>query len=131
MSQGCVGIFWFVPGPDGTDVLVTDMTPLDRAETYGGCLTHAEGHAEFWESMAKTGPVGLAKRGLPPAMVWSEYDDHPRGRVVFRRSDGFVIFADRRLHAPAFIGPVARCFGLADRAYRIAADPHYRTKALP
>ena len=65
-----VGIFWLV---DGT--LLTDSTPLNKAELYGDHLTHPRSHIDVWDGWQKLGKV-------PGDMP---YEEPPRGRVVFNR----------------------------------------------
>ena len=53
--------------------------PLDEAESYGDCLTHAAGHYERWQEWQALGPARLACKGFPAQIAWTEYDDWPRG----------------------------------------------------
>ena len=76
--EPAVGIFWRVAG-----ALVVDRTPLSRAEPYGDCLTHGPGHYERWEAWQQLGPRGLREQGHPGAILVTEYDEWPRGRVVY------------------------------------------------
>jgi hypothetical protein len=66
-----LGIFWFVNGK-----LITDSSPRSEAEPYGNHLTHPRSHVEVWEKFARSGRV---PRG-------SEYEEYPRGRVMFERT---------------------------------------------
>jgi hypothetical protein len=95
LPDAFVGIFWGIP--DGqTYTLVLDRTPLSEAEPYGEALTHPRGHYEVWEQWRRLGPAGLARRNLPTAIVWHEYEHFPRGRVVYRiREQHFIVYADR------------------------------------
>ena len=67
----------------GPLLLVTDHTSLAEAERYGDFLTHLRGHHDVWKRWRRLGPAGLARRGLPAAIAWHEYEHFPRGRVVF------------------------------------------------
>lgn len=123
-----VGIFWFVPSHSGHAFLLTDRTPLPKAEAYGDCLTHAQGHYEYWSNLARFGEAGLSTRGLPTIPVQFEYEEFPRGRVVFRVPDNrFTIFADRKLFARPYIGRVIADFGLPVIACDVYGDAHYRS----
>ncbi|MFD1330744.1 hypothetical protein ACFQ4O_01895 [Methylopila musalis] len=117
-----VGLFWDVEGQ-----LVAAGVPLSRADPYGDCLTFEGGHAEYWEAWASGGAGLLRRFALPLAVMTTEYDNHPRGRLVFdRRADAFMIYADRRLHAAEMVEEIKRRFGILDVACRIRSDPHYR-----
>jgi hypothetical protein len=81
--EPCVGIFWLFNGE-----LIIDSTPLSKAEPYDTALTHPTGHYKYWSRLQHTGAV--------PADV--EYDDQPRGRVVFDgREQRFHLYADKRI----------------------------------
>ncbi|HLO77404.1 MAG TPA: hypothetical protein VK196_13190 [Magnetospirillum sp.] len=127
MPVPCVGIFWFVRDADGVSTLLADKTSIDAAEPYGDCLTHPTGHAEFWDGLSRLGAAGLKARGLPTAPAWHEYEEFPRGRVVYwPGNQRFVIYADRRLHRHEFINQIAAEFDLPEGRYTVQADPHYR-----
>lgn len=92
-----VGIVWGVRDGDGPLRLAIDSTPLVTAEPYGDFLTHPRGHHEVWEGWRRLGPAGLARRGLPAAIAWHEYEHFPRGWVVFdTRSSRFTLYTDRK-----------------------------------
>src|SRR5271168_4253735 len=88
-----VGIFWLVSG-----ILVVDRSTLDEAEPYGDCITHSAGHYERWEESRALGAVRLVAMGYPEIIATTEYDQWPRGRIVYEvPARRFVIYADRRL----------------------------------
>ncbi len=121
-SEPCVGTFCSVDG-----VLVVDRTILAAAEPYADCLTHLIGHYELWERWRKLGARRLAGLGLPARIAASEYDEHPRGRVVYERPPNrFVIYADRRLQELDTIEAIRRAFGLLEAKVAVRSDPHYR-----
>jgi len=127
MSAPSVGIFWFIKEA-GHELLLADGTPLDLAERYGECLTHPTGHAEFWEALGRRGPRALAARGLPKAPAWREYEEFPRGRVVFKVGEArFVIYADRRIQGSEFIERVVSEFSISEGRYSVESDSHYRS----
>lgn len=122
-----VGIFWGVPAADGSLALITDHTSLSEAETYGAFLTHPRGHYEVWEAWRRLGPAGLRRRGLPPAIAWHEYEECPRGRIVYdREAKRFVVYADRQLQGAALIARIVEAFGLCNQRYNVQSDAHYR-----
>jgi hypothetical protein len=118
-----VGIFWRV-----SDYLVVDRSALSDAEPYGDCLTHAMGHYDRWQQWQGLGGAKLTLRGLPKSILSTEYDDWPRGRVVYEiASEIFVVYADRRLQKPGIIAALKAEFGIATATVRIRSDLHYRT----
>jgi hypothetical protein len=126
-----VGIVWGVRDGRGPLLLVTDRTPLAAAEPYGEFLTHPRGHHDVWERWRRLGPAGLARRGLPAAIAWHEYEHFPRGRVVFdTATNRFTLLADRRLQTPRTLQRVLQAFGLDPARCAVRSDPHYRTAPL-
>jgi tRNA(Leu) C34 or U34 (ribose-2'-O)-methylase TrmL len=124
-TKPAVGIFWRVGG-----ALVIDRSTLDQAEPYGDCLTHATGHYERWQQWQALGPARLACKGFPAQIAWTEYDDWPRGRVVYERpKQHFVLYADRRLQKPAIVDVLNGAFGLnvAELKVIVRSDSHYRS----
>ena len=118
-----VCIFWRV-----SDYLVVDRSALSDAEPYGDCLTHAMGHYDRWQQWQGLGGAKLTLRGLPKSILSTEYDDWPRGRVVYEiASEIFVVYADRRLQKPGIIAALKAEFGIATATVRIRSDLHYRT----
>ncbi len=126
-AGGSVGIFWAVPVPGGMQ-LVTEASSLAEAEPYGDMLTHPNGHYEAWSAWQCMGPAGLARRGLPAAIAWHEYEDLPRGRVVFCvPGSSFTVYADHRLLDPVTQDRILAAFGLPAAATTWRTDTHYRT----
>ena len=123
-----VGIVWGVPDGRPGLRLVTDLTSLAEAEPYGECLTHPRGHWEVWERWRRLGSAGLQHRGLPTAIAFHEYEDFPRGRVVFHAgSFRFTLYADPTLRRAPVLGSILRAFGLTPARCDVRADLHYRT----
>jgi len=117
-----VGIFWRVQ-----DVLLVERSSLPQAEEYGECLTHSGGHYERWQEWQSRGAPWLTKSGFPPEIASTEYDDWPRGRVVYETvPKRFVIYADRRLQTPEIIDHLKNAFGLAAENAIVKSDAHYR-----
>ncbi len=126
-SRTSVGIFWRVGG-----VLVTDRSTLAEAEAYGDSLTHATGHYERWEHWRRLGALRLAALGLPVQIARSDYDEWPRGRIVYEQpARRFVIYADRRLQAPETIVALKTAFGLIGAEAVVKSDLHYRVFPSP
>ncbi|WP_159013567.1 hypothetical protein [Acidisoma sp. S159] len=122
-----VGPFWVVE-ENGKPAIVALTVPLERAETYGDMLTVETGHFEHWSRLARRGAAVLRTAGEPTAPVWSEYEEWPRGRVIFdcvaRR---FLIRADRHLHHPAFVRLITDCFCIEADEVTVLLDDHYRS----
>jgi hypothetical protein len=94
-----VGIFWVVQTSNGQARLLATACPLDQAEPYGDCLTYGPGHYETWAHWRRDRTVDPALRALVRSY---EYEDWPRGRIVFDRSrDLFITYADRKLTTPS------------------------------
>ncbi len=122
LRDASVGIFWRVGG-----VLVTDRSTLAEAESYGDCLTHAGGHYELWEQWRRLSAPRLASLGLAAHIASTEYDEWPRGRIVYEQPEPrFIIYADRRVQAPEVIGAVTTAFGLDGAQAVVKSDLHYR-----
>jgi hypothetical protein len=76
-----VGIFWLFE-----DRLILDTSPLSEAEPYGDCLGHRTSHIDYWTAQQRLGTVSREV----------EYEEPPRGRVVFnKRTQRFDLYADR------------------------------------
>jgi len=117
-----VGIFWRVQ-----DVLVVERSSLQEAEHYGECLTHAGGHYERWQAWQARGTRWLLSRNIPAPIATTEYDDWPRGRVVYEMAPKrFVIYADRRLQAAHIVDQLKQAFGLTSAEVIVKSDAHYR-----
>jgi hypothetical protein len=126
-SEPHVGIFWQVHDAAGNPHLVFDAEPLATAEPYGDFLTHPRGHHDVWALWRRRGSRFLAARHWPLTILTTEYDAHPRGRVVLHiPANAFWLYADRRLQHPAFIAAVETTLGLAAEQCLVKSDDHYR-----
>lgn len=102
--------------------------PLAQAEDYGDCLTYPRGHHEVWEEWRQLRVSGLDRKGLPRAIASHEYEEFPRGRIVYEsRPRLFIIYADRKLFNPEIIGKIVERFALQDEIWTVRSDAHYRT----
>jgi hypothetical protein len=120
-----VGIFWRV-----ADVLVIDRSTLAEAETYGDCITHARGHYECWQEWQALGGTRLVANGYPAKIASTEYDEWPRGRVVYETpAKRFVLYADRHLQRPEIVEALKTIFGLTTADVVVKSDLHYRTNS--
>lgn len=108
-----VGIFWIVHGD-----VISDAVPLSRARAYGAALEHGS-HWDYWEKFV---PVTHEQVLLKTA----EYDQYPRGRVVyFPQHRRVVVYADRCLWTQKNQDKIRDAFSLP-RTIRFTADDHYR-----
>ena len=125
---GSVGIFWGIPDSKQSWTLLTDATSLAEAEPYGDFLTHPRGHYDVWDKWQKLNATELAKQGIPQAVAYHEYEDFPRGRIVYQIKSGqFTVYADRRMQHPGVLTEIANCFALPPGTYVVRSDAHYRT----
>lgn len=124
---GMVGPFWVVEH-QGKAALLALVVPLAEADPYGDMLGVDTGHDQYWSGLARRGARALHEAGIPTAPVWSEYDEWPRGRVLYDRVEGkFVVRTDLQLHHPAFLQLVIERFGLDLATTSVLSDDHYRS----
>lgn len=117
-----VGIFWKV-----NCVLLIDRTRLEDAERYGDCLTHSAGHYERWQEWQALSEKDLSSAGYPGLLRSTEYDEWPRGRIVYEMPNRrFVLYADRRLQKPRIVETLKMTFGLSAVEVAVRSDAHYR-----
>lgn len=75
----------------------------------------------------EAGGSWLRANGLPQSILTTEYDDHPRGRIVFDQNlDQFILYADRRLQTPNCLNAIKSRFNLLAARTTIRSDQHYR-----
>jgi hypothetical protein len=114
-----VGIFWLVQTTEDEARLLAAGCPMDQAEPYGDCLTYSPGHYKTWAQCRRDRTVDPALRAIVRAY---EYEDWPRGRIVFDRSrDLFILYADRKLLTPATIARIETQFICRRKAPRSKA----------
>jgi hypothetical protein len=124
-----LGIFWVVQTKDRAARLLTSGCPMDRAEPYGDCLTYGPGHYEIWAQWRRDRKVDPALRAIVRSY---EYEDWPRGRIVFDRSrDLFILYADRKLMTPATIARIETQFHVPEERTEIESDFHYQSTEIP
>ncbi len=112
-----LGIFWLVPQLRGLQILVGFAHAFDDVPTIGGFKTLDDGHIDLWPILTRE-YRHLANQ---------EYDDHPRGRVNWRESDGcFLLFADRRILNAGYHRVLIEAWSLPAPRTRVSPDEHYR-----
>jgi hypothetical protein len=91
-------------------------------------LTVEKGHYEYWSELGRRGAKALREAGIPTAPLWSEYEEWPRGRVLYNRTARrFIIRADQKLHQTAFVHLIANRFGVMTADTTVLPDDHYRS----
>lgn len=122
-----VGPFWMVE-EEGNAAIIALAVRLDRADAYGDMLTVDTGHLEHWSRLARRGVVALREAGIPTAPVWSEYEEWPRGRVLYDRvARRVVVRADTHLHQPEFLRLIAERFRINLATAIVLPDEHYQS----
>jgi len=128
-SQPCVGIFWVAQAKDGAPRLIAVGCPLEQAEAYGDCLTYGPGHYETWTRWRRDRTIDAGHRAIVRSC---EYEDWPRGRIVFDQSkDRFVLYADRKLMLPGTIARIQRQFAISAGQTTVETDLHYKSNETP
>ncbi len=124
-----VGIFWVAQTSNGEARLLAVGCPMDQAEPYGDCLTYGPGHYDTWARWRRNRTLDPAFRAIVRS---SEYEDWPRGRIVFNRArDVFIIYADRKLLTPAMITRIETQFHLPEKRTEVKSDRHYQSTETP
>ena len=122
-----VGIFWAVRHKKSAPTLVEHRCSLKEAELYGRMLTCAHGHYDVWEGwQSGSRPV---RTGFASLVGASEYEEWPRGRVVYHPDNQrFILYADAQiLRRPCLIKVIHETFGLPPDRTLTKADGHYQS----
>lgn len=124
-GTGAVGIFWVLTERNEQPTVLADLVPITQGEPYGEFLTYG-GHYAYWERLASLSVSELHRRGLPAAPAWSEYEEWPRGRVVYHQpTQRFILYADRKLWRRPLLNLLLARFDLQNAAFDLRGDPHY------
>ena len=107
-----VGIIFMVQ-----DHIWIDATPVAGAEDYDEFKTHDRGHERYWAHLVSRGAV-------PPA----EYEEYPRGRVVYnRKTRQYTLYLDRCiLEKKDVVRKIMSDMQLPPYDTKTATDEHYR-----
>jgi hypothetical protein len=120
-----IGIFWRVESLATPQTLLVDCVAVVQGEPYGDHVTYGA-HYEFWSALARLSAAELRRRHLPDVVLWSEYEEWPRGRVVLHLpTNRFTIYADRKLRSLRAIQQITERFGLLEGAVDVRGDAHY------
>jgi hypothetical protein len=112
-AEPAVGIIYLVKGN-----LWIDGTPVSKAGDYGEFKIHENDHIRYWDQLMRTGSV--------PKL--SEYEEHPRGRVVYNtKTRQYTLYLDRCiLGKKAVVQRIIREMRLPGKQTATATDSHYR-----
>ena len=109
---GEVGIFWFFNGR-----VIHDSVPFTQGEEYGDFVNGRSDHCSFWRDIQRR----------VPALAMLEYDQVPRGRVVYRKKDAtFLVYGSEQfIGSTVQKGLVADSFNLPLKKTVFKTDEHY------
>jgi hypothetical protein len=126
-----IGLFWLLPHTEQGIALLGHAIPLTHAEEYGACLTDPLSHYDAWGATKRGRPLLTPLDAITKKLIAaSEYEEWPRGRVVYDRlRQTFIVYADRQILPH---GAVVRAHFALPEDTPFRTDPHYRnTKHLP
>jgi hypothetical protein len=120
-----VGIFWALQEKGRTATLLEHRCPLRKAEPYGDMLTCRHSHYRVWERWRRN--PRPAQPDLASRIVTSEYEEWPRGRIVYHApSKRFTLYADAQiLQRPDILAAICDTFGLPKNQTDTKPDSHY------
>lgn len=109
-----VGIFWVV---NGKPIVFSD--PLNEAEPWGEFKNYKQSHHSLWRFLQRTAAVPQD----------SEYEDYPRGRVVYNtKASSFAFYADKCiLKDKPMVEHLLAVLHLPSTT-KAECDPHYKCK---
>ena len=129
LTESAVGLFWAIKtGGTPSTVILDHRCPLNVAEPYGDMLTCPHGHYEIWRSWQRN-PLQIPA-AVRPMILGSEYEEWPRGRIVFDTiGRNFICYGAAKILRPVYlVHQIYLKFGLpSDRTIR-KHDLHYRSK---
>ena len=110
---GKVGIFWVFNGK-----VLAATYPLKDGQEYGDAINGLTDHVKYWPQFQKQ----------LPALRHLEYQDIPRGRVLFMRpAKKYHVYMDKVLHTLKNKRALLKEFELPQRTTRFLMDAHYTT----
>jgi hypothetical protein len=122
--EGYVGPYWLVQDGSGIVLLIAHRCALADAEKYGDFLTSPHGHYDLWEGWR----TGRPPDGLAAIVREAEYEEWPRGRVVFNFIRGqFVVYGDRQVFEHELQHRVLEYFGISADQVEFSKDGHYQS----
>jgi hypothetical protein len=131
-EEGAVPRLGIFPAAQAKDVaarLIAMGCPVEQAEPYGDFLTYGPGHYDTWTKSRRDRAIDANHRAI---VCSSEYEDWPRGRIVFDRSKHrFILYADRKLMVAETIIRILEHFGLPVDRTSVEGDFHHQSKETP
>jgi len=112
LQVGRVGIFWIYKGR-----ILSDSVPWSEGEPYGEFVNGLSDHCTYWVSV---------QRQLPELRRY-EYEQVPRGRVVYRTTDDtFLLYGSERFARDEIQQRrVTQDFQLVGKRVIVKPDEHY------
>jgi hypothetical protein len=108
-----VGVFWVFKGR-----LLKFTKPLEQGYDNGEVVDTDDNHLDVWPKL---------QMALPQLRVL-EYEDVPRGRVLFHKAARrFGVYMDKRLHVQHVKRKIVAAFQLPTSTTDFLTDPHYTT----
>ena len=111
-----VGVFWV---DLDTGKVYADKSALRDAEDYGDFKIHSAIHYETWRKVRK----------MNPAWAGMEYEDVPRGRVVYLKdphNPKFIVFVAKQCKKKNIMDAIVNEFELPSGTYEFDfTDKHY------
>src|SRR5436190_755945 len=114
-SKPQIGIFWVFRGK-----VLAATAPLEDGAPSAESLDSPHDHVRVWPTLQQKNP---ALRSL-------EYEEIPRGRIVFiKRTKQFHVYADKALHTPTVKRLILATFQIPRARAVFLGDSHYTTDA--
>jgi hypothetical protein len=111
--EASVGIFWKLK-----DSIVSKTTTLNEAEVSDDFIDSPDSHVEYWEIVRKQ----------KAELFYYEYDEIPRGRVVFSKNNRcFYVYMDKTFFTKIFKQLIIDDFKLHGQQIKFMSDQHYTT----
>jgi hypothetical protein len=113
VGPSCVGIFWVFEGK----LLAYTCAPAEGIQNEWS-INGQHDHVDYWPTFQRQ----------HPNLRNVEYEDVPRGRVLFlKKTSTFCVYMDKRLHKPAIKKLILAGFNLPPKLTKFLTDPHYTT----
>ncbi len=117
-----IGIFWVYKSTIFGEKQKIDEGEMDTL----GSVDSSFAHVSSWSKL-------VAFQNVFPELKAKEYEEVPRGRVVFHRYEGkhqqpvYIVYLDKKLMSDANKQVIAGFFELEGGKVKWRSDPHYTT----